>query len=280
MHQPILINLLLLPLLALAFPFPESEGRDISGLLGNKSSGLKTVLEDLLPVISKNDVLKNATTCPKMTVLFARGTDEPGSSFPSWDRNVGILTGPPFFAALADYMNGTNQLAIQGVDYPAHVNGFLAGGSVIGSAVMYIPPSSPVFLHQTLKTPQNRSALINHTLSLCPTTPLILSGYSQGAQIVHLVTSSLSLSTTAQIASVVLFGDPKNGTALQGIDARKVLTLCHAGDDVCKGGDEVGAAHLNYSADAGEAAMFVLGSAGGELGITSRRMRTVGGGLG
>jgi len=52
--------------------------------------------------------------------------------------NVGILTGPPFFAAMAEYMNGTNQLAIQGVDYPADIAGFLAGGSPIGVVVMYV----------------------------------------------------------------------------------------------------------------------------------------------
>ena len=52
--------------------------------------------------------------------------------------NVGILTGPPFFAAIAEYMNGTNQLAIQGVDYPADITGFLEGGSPIGVAVMCV----------------------------------------------------------------------------------------------------------------------------------------------
>jgi hypothetical protein len=52
--------------------------------------------------------------------------------------NVGILTGPPFFAAMAEYMNGTNQIAIQGVDYPADIAGFLAGGSPAGVAVMYV----------------------------------------------------------------------------------------------------------------------------------------------
>lgn len=58
--------------------------------------------------------------------------------------NVGILTGPPFFAALAGYMNGTGKLAIQGVDYPASTVGFFAGGSPIGATKMYylspLPP--------------------------------------------------------------------------------------------------------------------------------------------
>jgi hypothetical protein len=52
--------------------------------------------------------------------------------------NVGILTGPSLFTAIAKYMNGTNQLAIQGVDYPADIVGFLAGGSPIGGAMMYV----------------------------------------------------------------------------------------------------------------------------------------------
>jgi hypothetical protein len=39
---------------------------------------------------------------------------------------------------MAEYMNGTNQLAIQGVDYPADIAGFLAGGSPAGSAVMLV----------------------------------------------------------------------------------------------------------------------------------------------
>jgi hypothetical protein len=56
---------------------------------------------------------------------------------------------------MAEYMNGTNQLAIQGVDYPADVAGFLAGGSPIGAAVMYGPsPFSP--LHSDLRILQGQ----------------------------------------------------------------------------------------------------------------------------
>lgn len=50
--------------------------------------------------------------------------------------NVGILTGPSFFAAIAAYMNGTAQLAVQGIDYPADVTGFLSGGSAAGTVEM------------------------------------------------------------------------------------------------------------------------------------------------
>ncbi|KAH9222133.1 cutinase [Leptodontidium sp. 2 PMI_412] len=188
--------------------------------------------------------------CPRMSVIFARGTGEPG--------NVGILTGPPFFAALAEYMNGTNQLAIQGVDYEAQPAGFFAGGSANGAAKM--------------------ASLINTTLALCPSTPLLLSGYSQGAQLIHLATSSLPSTTTAKITSIVMFGDPKNGTAISGVDGRRVKTFCHEGDDICKGGDRVLRDHLTYSRDARGAAMWVMGSVA-DLGISSMRMGEVGIGI-
>jgi len=172
---------------------------------------------------------------------------------------------------MAEYLN-TNQLAIQGVDYPADVSGFLAGGSPIGAAVMYVFFPIVFSLSSDVKS-YSRAKLINTTLAACPSTPLLLSGYSQGAQVVHLAAASLPASTTAKISSVVLFGDPKNGTVIQGVAANKVLTICHASDDICKGGGDISLSHLNYSLDAGTAAMFALGSAGAKLGITSQRMR-------
>lgn len=135
-----------------------------------------------------------------------------------------------------------------------------------------------LFYPTTNSPPLNplRAALINSTLATCPSTLLTLSGYSQGAELVHLATSQLPANTTSKISSVVLFGDPKNGTALNGVDAKRVMTICHSGDDICKGGDDVGLAHLNYSADAGTAAMFAL-SGVATVGITSQRMKFRGG---
>jgi len=67
--------------------------------------------------------------CKPVTVLFARGTTEIG--------NVGILTGPPFFQALAQRV-GPGGFAVQGIDYPADILGFLAGGDAAGSALMQV----------------------------------------------------------------------------------------------------------------------------------------------
>jgi cutinase len=63
------------------------------------------------------------------------------------------------------------------------------------------------------------------------------------------------------------------------VPSEGILTY-HAGDNICKGGDDISLSHLNYSLDAGTAAMFALGSAGAKLGITSQRMRPAEGGLG
>lgn len=64
--------------------------------------------------------------CKGMTVIFARGTTEAG--------NVGSVAGPPFFQALSTKVGG--DLAVQGVDYPADIPGFLAGGDAAGSKKM------------------------------------------------------------------------------------------------------------------------------------------------
>lgn len=69
--------------------------------------------------------LTAGTGCKAMTVIFARGTTEQG--------NVGTLSGPPFFASLATLV-GMENLAVQGVEYPANVQGFLAGAAGMAGA--------------------------------------------------------------------------------------------------------------------------------------------------
>ncbi|KAI9870062.1 MAG: hypothetical protein M1823_008863, partial [Watsoniomyces obsoletus] len=62
-----------------------------------------------------------------MTVLFARGTTETG--------NMGTVAGPPFVSAIGSMM-GAGNVAVQGIEYPADIPGFLAGGDKGGSALM------------------------------------------------------------------------------------------------------------------------------------------------
>jgi cutinase len=86
--------------------------------------------------------------CKAMTVIFARGTTETG--------NVGTLAGPPFFNALEAKV-GAGNVAVQGVDYPADIPGFLAGGDAAGS--------------------QKMASLVATAMSQCPSTKVVMAGY-------------------------------------------------------------------------------------------------------
>ncbi|OHF01479.1 cutinase [Colletotrichum orchidophilum] len=182
-----------------------------------------------------------AVTCPDVAVLYARGTNEPG--------NVGFLTGPPFFDALRTYMNGTGSIAIQGVNsYPAQPAGFFAGGSATGAAFA--------------------AQVASRTLASCPDTRLTVSGYSQGSQVARLAVAQMPPDQRARLSSVVLFGDPLGGKAIDGVDPTKLLVICHTGDNICQGGDFIFNTHLDYSLDAPTAALFVMQRSG--LGLASR----------
>jgi cutinase len=224
----------------------------------------QNVQNDLIPLLTTGNgngtAQRNAVSCPDLAVIFARGTAEPG--------NMGFLVGPPFATALQNYINSTaanrsstgttstKKVAIQGLDYAAPASGLLVGGSPTGARKLV--------------------RLANATNVVCPSTRLSLAGYSQGAEVVRSAldqlssaanSSSASSSTLASISSVVLFGDPRNGSAIAGVDAAKVLVACHDGDVVCKGGQIILPPHLNYSSDAPAAAMFVMQRSG--LGIVS-----------
>ncbi|CAI6333662.1 unnamed protein product [Periconia digitata] len=177
--------------------------------------------------------LTDGSACRPISVIYARGTSQQG--------NVGDsqAVGPLFFNQIASRVGGTSQIAIQGVTYPANVAGFLAGGDAAGSTTM--------------------TNLISQTASRCPNTKIVLSGYSQGAQLVHNAAQRTSSANAAKVAAVVVFGDPKRGQSFGSITSSKVLTICHSGDNICEGGASITPAHLNYQQDAGTAASFVAG---------------------
>ncbi|GKT44522.1 cutinase [Colletotrichum spaethianum] len=164
--------------------------------------------------------------CKSMIVIFARGTTEGG--------NVGTLAGPPFFQALATQVGGN--LAVQGVEYPADIPGFLAGGDANGSQMM--------------------ATLTQQAITNCPNSAVIMSGYSQGGQLVHNGAAMMSADSVAKVAGVVIFGDPLNGQPVQGVPAAKTKVICHNGDNICEGGNQIRRAHLTYRDNADEAAQF------------------------
>ena len=93
-----------------------------------------------------NDVVNG--DCGSVMVIFARGTFESG--------NVGLLAGPPFFEALSKALP-SDDISVQGIDYPADVGGYLEGGDPKGAATL--------------------ASLAQLAVKKCPESQLILSGY-------------------------------------------------------------------------------------------------------
>ncbi|KAH6692730.1 cutinase [Plectosphaerella plurivora] len=179
---------------------------------------------------SVSNQLTDGTPCRAVTLIYARGTTQAG--------NVGdsAAVGPVFFNQLASRI-GTANLAVQGVDYPANVFGFLAGGDANGSRTM--------------------AQLAARAVTQCPNTKIVLSGYSQGAQLVHNAAGQLSAAVTARITAVLTFGDPKRDQAFGTIPAARTRVICRTGDNICDGGIVVTSAHSQYQQDAPAAATWV-----------------------
>lgn len=69
------------------------------------------------------------------------------------------------------------------------------------------------------------ASLATQALEQCPTTRIVLSGYSQGAEVVHSAIMGLKLSLSS-ISSVVLFGDPEDGVPLSILPTSKLKAFC------------------------------------------------------
>ncbi|RCI12719.1 hypothetical protein L249_0858 [Ophiocordyceps polyrhachis-furcata BCC 54312] len=167
-------------------------------------------------------------SCGDVTVIFARGSCEPG--------NVGISAGPPFFEALQATLPG-RRVAINGLKYPADFKEFLAAQKGSGDEL---------------------AAMIRAAVDNCRGSRIVVGGYSLGARIVHDAAEALGQSYMSKISSVVLFGDPYAKSAVSSISPSRVLVLCHSDDDICKGGQLISMSHLTYSQQAQTAANFVV----------------------
>ncbi|KAJ7256821.1 cutinase [Mycena haematopus] len=169
-----------------------------------------------------------ADACTDVIVIFARGTTEPAP--------IGIIVGPPLQTALQSALGGKT-LTFTGVDYAADIAGFLEGGDPAGSVTM--------------------AQDLTNAANSCPNAAIVTSGYSQGGQLVHNSAAMLSASVLARIKAAVIFGDPDDGEAVQGVPAANTDVICHVGDDICLHGDLVLPPHLTYGTDAPAAAAFI-----------------------
>jgi len=187
----------------------------------------------------------DADACPDVEVVFARGTnDAPGLGRP----------GQAFSDALRAQIGGRS-LTTYAVNYPASYD-FLAAADGAADAA-------------------NR---ISAMAASCPSTRIVLGGYSQGAAVVDMLAgipplgnkvgeigsaAPLASSLVPNIAAVAVFGNPamKFGNPLTAsIFGGKAIDLCKDGDPICSRGRNP-FAHSDYvnSGMTDRAANFVAG---------------------
>jgi cutinase len=186
-----------------------------------------------------------ADPCPDIEVIFARGTnDAPGLGRP----------GQAFADALSGQIGGRT-MTTYGVNYPASYDFLNAADGATDAA--------------------NR---ISALAASCPSTRIVLGGYSQGAAVVDMLAGipplgnkigeigsapPLASSLVPNVAAVVVFGNPatKFGNPVTAsVFGGKAIDLCKDGDPICSGGRNP-FAHSDY-VTAGltdQAASFVAG---------------------
>ena len=198
-------------------------------------------------------VAAGADPCPDVEVVFARGTFEP--------PGVGA-TGQAFVDALAPRMSARS-LAVYPVEYPASLDFARALDGVVDAGNKVIALSSS-----------------------CPSTKIVLGGYSQGAAVAaytttdHVpegftlpegVTGPVPAQVASHVAAVALFGKPSQGflsaldrdappIAIGRLYARKTIDLCVPEDPVCSPSGNDRGAHGAYAVNgmADQAADYVV----------------------
>src|SRR5262249_59238738 len=163
-----------------------------------------------------------ADPCPDVEVVFARGTTEsPG---------VGGM-GPPFIDSLRSQRGGRS-VGVYAVNYPA----------------------SSDFHASTPVGERDASSHIQSMATNCPNTRLVLGGYSQGAAVIDLSTTTMPPQIADHVAAVALFGAPRSAYAesLAGplppigpLYAAKTIDLCVPNDPICSNGSDTHA-HIAY----------------------------------
>lgn len=169
----------------------------------------------------------SAAGCPDVEVVFARGTDEP--------PGIGVV-GEALVDSLKPLVKGKN-IRTYAVKYPASWD-FLAAARGANDA----------------------SARVQSTAASCPATKIVLGGYSQGAAVIDVVTTSpiaglgftkpLPPALAKNVAAVAVFGNPsarlgKPLTMLSPLYGARTADMCNTNDPICSLGKDFGS-HTAY----------------------------------
>jgi cutinase len=165
-----------------------------------------------------------AQPCSDVEVVFARGTNEP--------PGVGMV-GQAFVDALSSQLGGRS-VGVYAVNYPASDN----------------------YLSSAADGSNDARAHIQDVVTGCPSTRVVLGGYSQGAAVTDMATAAMPPHTADRVAAVALFGTPSSAfsSMLAGGEqlpttspayTAKTIDLCMDGDPICSPGANM-LAHISY----------------------------------
>jgi cutinase len=187
----------------------------------------------------------SAEPCPDVQVVFARGTGEPAG--------IGRV-GQALVDALTPQLGGRT-IAAYGVNYPATYD-FLAAADGATDATNFI------------------SSLV----AQCPSTRIVLGGYSQGAAVMDMLAGipplgnkigevgsapPLPLNLDNSVAAVAVFGNPSTKFSIpisNSVFGGRAIDLCADGDPICsRGRNPFAHTHYESSDFIQQAANFVAG---------------------
>jgi cutinase len=164
----------------------------------------------------------SADPCPDIEVVFARGTDEP--------PGVGSV-GQAFVDSLLPKVGGRS-VGVYAVAYPASWD--FSNSASAGAA--------------------DASAHVQYMAANCPSTTMMLGGFSQGAGVIDLITIGavpvagftpvpMPPEVADHVAAVAVFGNPSSNfpgfgplTAISPLYGPKTIDLCAVGDPICTPG--------------------------------------------
>ncbi len=168
-----------------------------------------------------------ADKCPSIEVVFARGTDEP--------PGIGKV-GQALVDSLRPMVKGKT-IRTYAVDYPASWD-FLAVADGAKDAIDHVQA----------------------TVAKCPSTKIVLGGYSQGAAVIDgitapaiggvAITAQMPASAADHVAAVAVFGNPSARlgqplTILSPVYGARTADLCNTNDPICSQGKDFNS-HVRY----------------------------------
>ena len=184
---------------------------------------LGAVVAWALPITLIHPPTAAADPCPDVEIVFARGTTEP--------PGVGGV-GQAFVDSLRSQL-GDRSVGLYAVDYPA----------------------SRDFDSSTPAGANDASGHIQSMAVNCPSTRMVLGGYSQGAAVIDISTTAMPPQVADHVAAAALFGGPKSAFSdtlspgplptIGPLYAAKTIDLCVPNDPICSNGVDMGA-HVAY----------------------------------